>query len=200
MTVTARRQGTIAAVLLGTVVVAYPLFVWIGLSQGSPRFVAAILLCVVAPIAAIRMRRSQRAAMRGLAAVPLATVSCLVLSAALDAEGFMLAVPVLINAIFLAVFGWSLRSGAMPMVERFARLQEPHLPPEKQAWCRLWTVLWSVFFVANGSTALVLALLVVADAAPRAWWATYNGLIAYVLMGVMFASEWTMRRRRFSRG
>jgi uncharacterized membrane protein len=200
MTVTARRQGTVAAVLLGTVVVAYPLFVWIGLSQGSPRFVAAILLCVVAPIAAIRMRRSQRAAMRGLAAVPLATVSCLVLSAALDAEGFMLAVPVLINAIFLAVFGWSLRRGAMPMVERFARLQEPHLPPEKQAWCRTWTVLWSVFFVANGSTALVLALLVVADAAPRAWWATYNGLIAYVLMGVMFASEWTMRRRRFSRG
>jgi len=200
MTVTARRQGTIAAVLLGTVFVAYPLFVWIGLSQGSPRFVAAILLCVVAPIAAIRMRRSQRAAMRGLAAVPLVTVSCLVLSAALDAEGFMLAVPVLINAIFLAVFGWSLRRGAMPMVERFARLQEPHLPPEKQAWCRTWTVLWSVFFVANGSTALVLALLVVADAAPRAWWATYNGLIAYVLMGVMFASEWTMRRRRFSRG
>lgn len=200
MTTRARRMGSFAAVLLGTVLVAYPLFVWIGLSQGSPRHVAAILLLVVAPIAFIRMRRSQRAAMRGLAAVPLVTVSCLVLSAALDAEGFMLAVPVLINAIFLAVFGWSLRSGAMPMVERFARLQQDDLPPEKQAWCRTWTVIWSVFFVANGSTALVLALLVVADAAPRAWWATYNGLIAYVLMGIMFASEWTMRRRRFSRG
>jgi uncharacterized membrane protein len=200
MTEPARRMGTVAAVLLGTVLVAYPLFVWIGLSRGSPRHVAAIMLLLVAPIAAIRMKRSQRAAMRGLAAVPLVTVSCLVLSAALDAEGFMLAVPVLINAIFLAVFGWSLRSGAMPMVERFARLQEPDLSPDKQAWCRTWTVLWSVFFVANGSTALVLALLVVADAAPRAWWATYNGLIAYVLMGIMFASEWTMRRRRFSRG
>ena len=200
MTAGARRMGTIAAVLLGTVMAAYPLFVWIGLSQGSPRHVAAILLCVVAPIAAIRMRRSQRAAMRGLATVPLATVLCLVLSAALDTEGFMLAVPVLINAIFLAVFGWSLRSGAMPMVERFARLQEDPLAPDKQVWCRTWTVLWSVFFIANGSTALVLALLVVADQAPRAWWATYNGLIAYVLMGVMFASEWTMRRRRFSRG
>jgi uncharacterized membrane protein len=193
-------MGTVAAVLLGLVLVAYPLFVWIGLSQGSPRHVAAIMLLLVAPFAAIRMKRSQRAAMRGLAAVPLVTVSCLVLSAALDAEGFMLAVPVLINAIFLAVFGWSLRSGAMPMVERFARLQEPDLSPDKQTWCRTWTVLWSVFFVANGSTALVLALLVVADAAPRAWWATYNGLIAYVLMGIMFASEWTMRRRRFSRG
>src|SRR5262245_26605550 len=200
MTEPARRMGRIAAVLLGTVFVAYPRFVWIGLSQGSPRVAAAILLCVVAPIAFIRMRRSQRAAMRGLAAVPLATVSCLVLSAVLDAEGFMLAVPVLINAIFLAVFGWSLRSGAMPMVERFARLHEDDLSPDKQAWCRMWTVLWSVFFVANGSTALVLALLVVAEQAPRAWWATYNGLIAYVLMGIMFASEWTMRRRRFSRG
>src|SRR5688572_16771394 len=115
MTGPTRRMGSIAAVLLGTVLAVYPLFVWIGLSQGSPRHVAAILLLVLAPIAYIRMRRSQRASMRGLAAVPLATVSCLVLSAVLDAEGFMLAVPVLINAIFLAVFGWSLRGGAMPM-------------------------------------------------------------------------------------
>ncbi|HEX6812656.1 MAG TPA: hypothetical protein VF384_13600 [Planctomycetota bacterium] len=200
MTAGARTMGTVAAVLLAVVFVAYPLFVWIGLSQGSPRHVAAILLCVMVPVAWIRMRRSQRAAMRGLAAVPIATLLCLVLSAALDAEGYMLLVPVLINAIFLAVFGWSLRANAMPMVERFARLQEDDLPPEKQAWCRMWTILWSVFFVANGATALVLALLVVAEAAPRMWWATYNGLIAYVLMGIMFASEWTLRRRRFSRG
>ena len=200
MTAGARTMGNVAAVLLGIVMVAYPLLVWIGLSQGSPRYVAAILLGVVAPIAAIRMRRSQRAAMRGLAFVPLVTVLCLVLSAALDAEGFMLVVPVLVNAIFLAVFGWSLRTNAMPIVERFARLQQDDLPPEKQAWCRMWTILWSVFFVANGTTALALALLVVAEAAPRAWWATYNGLVAYVLMGIMFACEWTMRRRRFSRG
>ncbi|MEO6594495.1 MAG: hypothetical protein ABIP94_07060 [Planctomycetota bacterium] len=48
-------------------------------------------------------------------------------------------------------------------------------------------MIWSVFFVANGTMAL-------------AWWATYNGLISSILMGCLFACEWTVRRRRFSRG
>lgn len=188
--------GLVAAkVLLGALFVGYPVVVWLGLQNGSPRFLAALLLCIVLPVAAFRMRQSSRASLRGLAAVPLVTVLGLALSAALDAAGFMLVVPVLINAIFLCVFASSLRTGSMPTVERFARLQEETLSPEQQAWCRLWTIVWSVFFVANGTTALVLAL-----AAPLAWWATYNGLIAYILMGILFALEWTVRRRRFSRG
>jgi uncharacterized membrane protein len=188
--------GIVAAKVLGGVLlVAYPLLVWFGLQNGSPRYLAAILLCVAAPVAAWRMRRSNRASLRGLAAVPLITVLGLVLSAALDAAGFLLVVPVLINALFLVVFASSLRQGSMPAVERFARLQEETLSPEQMAWCRLWTVIWSAFFVANGTTALVLAV-----AAPLSWWATYNGLIAYVLMGCLFAIEWTGRRRRFSRG
>ncbi|MBL9080123.1 MAG: hypothetical protein JNL08_21700 [Planctomycetes bacterium] len=184
-----------AQVLLGALLVAYPIVVWFGLNAQSPRLVAAALLCVMAPIAALRLRRSDRAALRGVAFVPLATVAVLSLSALLDAAGLLLAVPVVINAIFLVLFGASLRRGAVPMVERFARLQEAHLSPEQQAWCRLWTGIWCAFFVANGGTALVLAV-----AAPLSWWTTYNGLVAYVLMGVLFAIEWTVRRRRFSRG
>lgn len=192
----ARAIGTwTARILLGIVFVAYPVIVWIGLREQSPRLIAAVLLCVMLPVAAWRLRRSSREAMRGLAIVPIVTVVVLSLSAALDAAGFLLAVPVLINTIFLCVFGASLRRGTMPMVERFARLQEPDLTPEQVAWCRLWTVIWCVFFVANATTALVLAV-----AAPLAWWATYNGLVAYVLIGILFAVEWTLRRRRFFRG
>ena len=196
MTRSPRSIGAgVAKVLLGLLLVGYPVLVWLGLTNQSPRSLALLLLCIMAPVAAFRLRRSRRAAMRGLAAAPLITVLGRGLSAALDAAGFLLVVPVAINAIFLAAFASSLRAGAMPMVERFARLQEDELSPEQQAWCRLWTIVWSVFFVANGTTALVLAL-----AAPLAWWATYNGLIAYVLMGILFAVEWTVRRRRFSRG
>lgn len=185
----------VVRILVGAVFVSYPVVVWIGLRERSPRLIAAVLLCVMAPLAVWRLRRSNREALRGLAIVPVATVVVLSLSAALDAGGLLLAVPVVINTIFLAVFGATLRRGSMPMIERFARLQEPDLTPEQQAWCRLWTVIWCVFFVANATTALVLAL-----AAPLAWWATYNGLIAYVLIGILFAVEWTLRRRRFSRG
>lgn len=194
------RQGRalgawLVRLLIGALFVGYPVIVWIGLRERSPRLIAAVLLLVMAPLAMWRLRQSPREAVRGLAIVPIVTVVVLSLSLLLDAAGLLLVVPVLINTTFLCVFGASLRRGSMPMVERFARLQEPTLSPDKQAWCRLWTVIWCVFFVANASTALVLALV-----APLAWWATYNGLVAYGLIGILFAVEWTLRRRRFSRG
>jgi len=192
----ATKASTIVAkVLFAVVLVMYPLLVWQGLQNGTPRTIAAVLLCVALPVAAMRMQKSSRVGLRGLAFVPLVTVTALVLSAVLDAAGFLLLVPVVINTLFLAVCGRSLRAGSMPAVERFARLQEETLSVEQVAWCRLWTIVWCVFFVGNGTTALVLAV-----AAPMSWWATYNGLVAYVLMGTLFAIEWTMRRRRFSRG
>ena len=187
--------GTVVRILFAILLIAYPVVVWRGLSALSPRAIAAALLCIMVPLAVWRLRRCNRAAMRELAIVPIVTVLTLALSAALNAADLLLVVPVLINTIFLVTFGLSLRPGVTPMVERFARLQEPELTAEQRAWCRAWTIIWSVFFVANGTTALVLAL-----AAPLAWWAFYNGLVAYVLMGILFAVEWTVRRRRFSRG
>lgn len=189
------RSAVVASALLGVAFVGYPVGVWFALQSERPRLWTAVLLCVLLPFVALRMKRSARAAVQGLAAVPLVTVGCLALSALLDASGFLLAVPVAINALFLVAFGSSLRRGAVPMVERFARLQAEHLSAEQRAWCRLWTIVWSVFFVANGTTALLLAV-----AAPLSWWTAYNGLIAYVLIGILFALEWTVRRRRFQRG
>ena len=133
-------------VLVGAFFIAYPVLVWLGLSHQSPRWLALMLLCLAAPVAALRMAKSRSTGMRGLAWAPLITVLGLAGSALLDQAGFMLVVPVAMSALFLAAFGSSLRAGAMPMVERFARLHERELSPEQIAWCRLWTVIWSVFF------------------------------------------------------
>jgi uncharacterized membrane protein len=119
------------------------------------------------------------------------TALLLGLGAALDAAGFVLAVPVVINAVLLATFGVSLQT-AQPMIERFARLQVPDLPPDEVAWCRRWTGVWCAFFAVNGLTAAALALW-----APLAWWAAYNGLVAYALMGALFTVEIAWRKRRF---
>ncbi len=78
------------------------------------------------------------------------------------------------------------------MIERFARLQEETLSPEQQAWCKLWTKIWCAFFVFNATTAALLA-----GFAPLAWWAFYNGLLAYGLSGILLGTEWLLRRRRF---
>ena len=45
-----------AKVLLAVLFVAYPVVVWIGLDQQSPRLIAAVLLCVLAPVAFVRLR------------------------------------------------------------------------------------------------------------------------------------------------
>lgn len=189
----------IARLVAGVALVAYPIFVWLGLSaqpgeHGSPRLIALLLLAVVAPAVFVRMRRSRQQGVRGLAAIPLITVVALVASAVLDAVDCLLAVPVAINLVFLAAFGSTLRNGAMPMVERFARLQDPDLTLPQQAWCRAWTVIWCTFFVLNAAVALVLAV-----SAPLPWWAFYNGLLAYGLIGALLAIEWVLRRRRFPR-
>lgn len=178
--------------LAGIAVIGYPVLVYFGLTRWSPRVLALVLICILVPAVVIRLRGSQRGAMRGLASIPLVTVVALVLAAVLDSSGYVLMVPVAINSVLLIAFGGTLRAGSIPMIERFARLQVEELSLEQRAWCRMWTWLWCGFFVVNGCVALGLAL-----AAPLSWWAVYNGLIAYALIGVMFASEWVLRRRRF---
>lgn len=181
-------MGFLARILTGALFVAYPVLVWIGLRAGSPRRVALILLAILVPIGLLRLKRggAQAALPAGVACVTL------LVAAWLDRQGWVLAVPVAINALLGAAFAVTLRAGAQPMIERFARLQTTSLSPEQQAWCRAWTRIWIGFFALNGGIALALAL-----AAPLAWWAFYNGLVAYVLIGLLFASEWVLRRRRF---
>jgi len=71
-------------------------------------------------------------------------------------------------------------------------LQTEQLTLPQQDWCRMWTRIWCAFFVVNGALALALAL-----AAPLSWWAFYNGLLAYMLIGALLGTEWVLRRRRF---
>jgi uncharacterized membrane protein len=88
----------------------------------------------------------------------------------------------------------TLRPGSTPMIERFARLRVSNLSGATRAWCRLWTWIWCGYFLVNGGVSLAFA-----RAASLTWWALYNGLIAYALLGTLLGTEWVMRRRRFGR-
>lgn len=95
--------------------------------------------------------------------------------------------PVLVNGVFLAMFTYSL---FMPpsMVERLARLCEPNLPPAAINYTRWVTQVWCGFFIINGAIALYTALY-----GSLAQWSFYNGLLAYLLMGMLFAGEYCVR-------
>jgi uncharacterized membrane protein len=128
-----------------------------------------------------------------LLAVPLTVLPLPLLAYLWSEPRLLLALPVLINLVFLLHFGASLR-GPQPIVERLARLQVSDLGAAEVVYCRQVTRLWCGFFVVNGGLAGLLALF-----APLSAWALYTGLIAYVLMGLLGAGEYVVRKQRFGR-
>jgi uncharacterized membrane protein len=186
------KLGVFLAFLNGTLLGLYPVAIWMGLTYLSTRTVGILVLALVTPIAALRLRGADRTTFWSVLRIPLVIMSLIVLGIVLDDHRYVLAMPVLINLTLLITFGATLRAGAMPMIERFARMQDPKLSEAQAAHCRQFTQVWVGFFVFNGGLALLLGLL-----APLAWWATYTGLIAYILMGVLFAFEYIVRKARF---
>ncbi len=101
--------------------------------------------------------------------------------------------PALVNLFFLVLFGHTLFKGPS-MVYRFATLKDKSIaisPYRKKiaAYCRNVTLVWCCFFIVNGS----IALMSVSGDSYR-FWALYNGCIAYILMGLLFAGEYIVRK------
>ncbi|MGR9053034.1 MAG: hypothetical protein ACU84J_10335 [Gammaproteobacteria bacterium] len=95
--------------------------------------------------------------------------------------------PVLINLTLLIVFAAGLFFPP-PIIERLARLRDPALPPQAVPYIRKVTQVWCVFFLTNGSIAAATALW-----SSFEFWSLYNGLIAYILMGLLMAGEYWVR-------
>lgn len=183
----------VAVVLNVVLAVAYPLAIWFALAHYSPRAVGILVAATIVPIMVIRHWDAPREHLWAVMRIPMVIVAVLGAGIVFDDARFLLMVPVLINGGLLLTFGSSLGASAeMPIIERFARMQEPELTPEKQRHCRQATQAWCAFFFVNGAAAAVLAL-----AAPLSWWATYNGGIAYALIGLMFVGEYIVRKARF---
>ncbi len=101
---------------------------------------------------------------------------------------------VAISLIFLVAFGSTLFS-APNIIFRFATLMDKSIAGsswEKQVegYCYKVTVVWCCFFIVNGCASVWTAFF----ASDRVW-SIYNGGISYVLMGMIFAVEFIVRRR-----
>jgi uncharacterized membrane protein len=168
--------------------IAYPVVVYFGLTRGSTRFAAWLLLALSLGHTIFRSFQLRRPAWQSALPIPLCVAAML-----LDERRYILLLPVLINAGLFTMFFGSLRS-AVPLVERFARMQVSDLSEAEQRYCRSVTKLWSAFFVFNGATAALLAARASLDL-----WTVYTGLISYILIGLLGAGEYTVRKYRFGR-
>lgn len=161
----------------------YPLAIWLGHGSVEPRWLAGLLLLTAATrLPSLKLGATAR--WSGAGALALAAVA-VASNAVLPLKLY----PVLVNAAFLAAFGASLVSG-QPMIERLARLRQPVLPRTAIRYTRRVTQAWCVFFAANGAACLGTALF-----STEAVWSLYTGVVAYLLMGLMFGGEYLLRMR-----
>lgn len=95
--------------------------------------------------------------------------------------------PAVMVAVVFAFFAFSLFR--TPIVECFARRMGEKLDERAVAYCRRVTQVWTAFLALH----LVVTLATVF--ASYGVWAFYNGFLAYVLMGALFAGEFFVRKR-----
>ena len=183
----------LVGVLQAVVLLAYPLAVYFGLSHFSTRGVGLLVLVLLLPglLKSLRHRRKQLMATAGL---PIAVVLLMLVAIASDDVRFVLAYPALVNLVLLLQFSVTLRRGSTSMIERFARLQVDTLSPREMAYCRVVTASWCAFFVLNGAACALFAAFT-----SRQTWALYTGLLSYLVLGLLFAVEFTIRKYLFRR-
>ncbi|WP_305909470.1 hypothetical protein Q9L42_005290 [Methylomarinum sp. Ch1-1] len=172
-------NGVIAALTL-----LYPLAVYFGIRYIEPWQIAAAL-------ASLLLLRLLSGGTAGTGDRWLAIVAVLYCGFAVWHNNLMTLrfYPALINLGLLLIFTASLYFPP-PVIERLARLQHPDLPPKGVLYTRKVTQVWCAFFLLNGLAAAATALW-----SSFAWWSLYNGLLAYVLMGLLMTIEYWVRIR-----
>jgi uncharacterized membrane protein len=120
--------------------------------------------------------------------------------------------PILLNGFMAWVFGHTLRSGRVPLIERAARLMhapEGLLSDDIVAYARGVTEVWAGMFIVLTAVNLVLAmfarpggLLLAAGiepvvAVPLSAWSLFANMLTYVIIAALFLVEYAVRKRRF---
>ena len=163
-------------------------------------------LCVIALAAALFLSFSAKNKEKDLNWKPLATSILFFLAGLLcfltDEAIFLKLYPVAVNLIFLVFFGSTLFRGPN-MIFRFATLADKSIkgsPKEKKVenYCRKVTLIWCIFFIFNGTIATLTVFAgrifgITPEEADKVW-SLYNGAISYILMGLLFAAEFIVRK------
>lgn len=173
-----------AGILLG---VLFPFIVYFAISSKSELMMAGVLVALGLSALAVSGRRDS-----GVPGAVLCTLD-FALAAVFLASGSFLAVklyPLIVTGSFLSFFAMSLFPGRTPVIEKIASytVKAEDRDDFFRNYCRKVTVAWCVFFVMNGLVSLATALFCSDET-----WTLYNGVISYVLIGMMFTAEYIIR-------
>ncbi|QNX08403.1 septation protein IspZ [Acinetobacter seifertii] len=162
--------------------VLYPFIVGWSLSHGQFVWVSALLI----GLGVLRLFSKGNHLLWPLTSL---AIVCGGLSLLLQDHAWLKLYPVGMSLGALGIFAFTLIKPPS-MIERFARLIEPDLPPSGVHWTRQVTKVWCVFFLCNALIALITVFFTSTQI-----WVIYNGFISYVLMGMLFLGEFILRKR-----
>lgn len=169
--------------LLVLLVLVYPAIVYFGLAYLGPALLASILVILLA------LRLFFFSSNRNLFWPAIAVLGLfLALVWFTGDEKVLRAYPVFISVALFAAFGGSLL-WPPPIIERLVRLRGEPIHPAAIPYMKWVTFGWSCFFLVNAALAACTAWLM-----PIEYWAVYNGLVSYVLIAILFAIEYIIRR------
>jgi uncharacterized membrane protein len=165
----------------------YPYLVYKGMASGMGWLPPVIF----SGVCAYRAWNSQKLTSRLLNAILAITF----LLGAFYAQGITAKIaPVFVQLMLMYFFGYALLDSKQPtFIEKVVRLQFPESPPAISQYCRRLTQIWTAFFASN---ALLCALLAVWGS--DYWWALYNGVGIYLLIGLLTLGEYVYRRIHFA--
>jgi uncharacterized membrane protein len=151
-----------------------------------PASALALLATLLAYIAATMLIRHP---LRWLA--PLAAAGTFFLGLP-DAQWVLYVPPVAINLTLCWLFGRTLVAGRVPLIARFAMLEQGTLTDELAAYTRMLTWVWTLLFAGAALASVLLALSGNRDA-----WSMFTNLVNYLLVAALFLGEFAYRRLRF---
>ncbi len=176
-------MGKLINGVIGVLTLLYPVAVYYGMNYVEPWQIAAALGLLL--LARLPGKRADAGGQALLLAVLLFCAFAVWNNDAVTLRFY----PALVNLGLLLIFAASLYFPP-PVIERLARLQHPDLPPKGVLYTRRVTQVWCGFFLLNATLALSTAVW-----GSLACWSLYNGLIAYLLMGLLMIGEYWVRIR-----
>jgi len=174
-------------ILASAVLLLYPVAVYFGLQYFEPRILGALLLGVLFLRFSLLFKTITLQQLKPLAGISIASAFIGLLIIFFNDPFYVRLNPVIINLSLLILFSYTLYKPPS-MIERFARLQTPEIPVEAINYTRTVTKVWCIFFMFNLTISSYTSVY-----SSMETWVLYNGFIAYLLMGFIFAIEYLVR-------
>jgi uncharacterized membrane protein len=181
---------TVLGIISTLFIIASPFVLYWTLTHHSVGVAAITLVAWIVvrtiPILMAAKPQQRRAALQ----FPAIALSFALLGLVSNNGTWLLILPAATQATFGLAFLRSLKT--TPLIEHFARMVKGDLNGPELAHCRRWTAAWGYYLLVLAAFGLVLAKY-----ASLAVWTIYVGVVTYVLVGVLFAIEYVVRKLHF---